>query len=109
MASRFDQLSYRKVGHYLFGFVGFSYYMRIFLTPIALLTWANLNHTLCGTDSDPLWLHLGLGKWYYAIGELYLGGACIAFYLINFGICYLLKRVILGDQECSHGLLDGTS
>ena len=82
----------------------FSAYMRLFLTPISLMTWANLNHTLCGTDSDPVWLLLGLGKWYYFISEFYLGAAAFAFIAINFIICYVVKRIILRDPTCSHGI-----
>mmetsp|Transcript_18057 Transcript_18057/g.21207 ORF Transcript_18057/g.21207 Transcript_18057/m.21207 type:complete len:92 (+) Transcript_18057:642-917(+) len=78
--------------------------MRWFLTPIALLSWANLNHTLCGTDGDPFWLLLGLGKWYYPLAEIYLGAAAIAFIAINFSVAWLIKRVVLGDRSCSHGV-----
>ena len=81
----------------MLGFIMFSLYMRWLLTPFALLTWANLNHTLCGTDSDPVWLHLGLGKWYYAAAEIYLGAAAFAFIIINFVICWIVRRVLLRD------------
>ena len=82
----------------------FAFYMRLCLTPIALLTWANLNHALCGTDSDPVWHLLELGKWYYLACEVYLGFATVAFIVINFTICYFCKRVVRSDSSCSHGL-----
>lgn len=82
----------------------FSFYMRLVLTPVALISWANLNHTLCGTDSDPIWYLLDLGKWYYLAAEVYLGAAAFAFILVNFSIAYVCKRVIMGDSTCSHGI-----
>ena len=82
----------------------FSAYMRFFLTPISLMTWANLNHTLCGTDSDPVWYLFGLGKWYYPIAEIYLGAFATLAILGNYAICWVVKRVILGDKSCSHEL-----
>ena len=103
LSRRFDILAYWSWPHFMYGLIMFSYYMRPVLTPVALLTWANLNHALCGTDSDPFWLHLNLGKWYYALGEFYLSGACAAFFVINHAICYLIRRVLLADQSCSHG------
>ena len=102
LASRFDMLAYRKISYYALGFVMFSLYMRLFLTPISLLTWANLNHSLCGSDTDPFWLHFGLGKWYYILAEFYLGAAAIALGLINYAICYFVKRIVLNDDSCSH-------
>ena len=84
----------------------FVLYMRWFLTPIAVLTWSNLNHTLCGTDTDPFWLLFDLGKWYYPAAELYLMAAAFAFVAINFSIAYVCKRLILGDKSCSHGIYD---
>ena len=77
----------------------FSFYMRDVLTPLALLTWANLNHSLCGTDSDPVWLHFELGKWYYLLGEGYLWAACFAFIVINSLICHVFKRWIFCDKS----------
>ena len=84
--------------------MGFGIYMRLVLTPVAQLTWANLNHTLCGTDTDPIWYLFNLGKWYYPAAEIYLGAASLALHLVNFLICYLVRRIILGDKSCSHNL-----
>jgi len=102
LSGRFDMLAYHRMSYYLLGFIMFTFYIRLVLTPIALLTWANLNHTLCGTDTDPVWLLLGLGKWYYIFSELYLGAAAFLFCALNFAICYVVKRVVLRDETCSH-------
>ena len=95
-------LAYRKIAYYALGFIVFMLYWRLFLTPISLLTWANLTHSLCGTETDPVWLHFGLGKWYYVFAELYLGAAASALVLVNYAICYFVKRIVLNDDSCSH-------
>lgn len=97
LSGRFDILAYRKVGYYVLGLMMFSIYMRPVLTPLSLLTWANLNHCLCGTATDPFWLYLDLGKWYYVVGEFYLSSASILLCAFNFGICYFVKRLLLRD------------
>jgi len=104
ISGRFDTLAYTRLENYLLGYMCFTLYMRWFLTPIALATWANLNHTLCGTYSDPVWDYGGLGKWYYPLAEIYLAIAASAFILINWAIAFVTKRIILFDVECSHGL-----
>ena len=104
LSGRFDCLAYRRAGHYLTGFIMFSFYMRLFLMPISVMTWANLNHALCGTDSDPIWRIFGLGKWYYLVAEGYLGAAAFAAMIGNYAICYVVKRWVLGDFTCSHDL-----
>ena len=66
--------------------------------PISVLTWANLNHGLCGTESDPVYIYLesiGVGKWYFFYAEIYLSAASL---LLGYGINYL---VISG----THGVL----
>ena len=70
----------------LFNFAMFSVYMRLFLTPLSQLTWANLNHTLCSTGDDPFDKAFGLGKWYYFWAELYL---LIPSFLIQYGNAYV--------------------
>lgn len=56
----------------LLGFVIFTLYMRFFLTPMSSLTWANLNHTLCGIDNDPWRVVFGMHKYFYFWAEGYL-------------------------------------
>jgi hypothetical protein len=46
--------------------------MRFFLTPLSRLTWANLNHTLCGIDNDPWREYFELKEYYYFWAEFYL-------------------------------------
>jgi hypothetical protein len=61
--------------------------------PVSVLTWANLNHGLCGTDSDPVYIYLesqGSGKWYYLHAEIYLSLASL---LLGYGINYLVISV----------------
>ena len=106
LSGRFDILSYRRWENFFFGWLMFTLYMRLFLTPIALSVWANLNHTLCGTNTDPIWLIFDLGKWYYLAGEFSLGLAAAIFMLINYTIATIVKRYILGDKSCSHGIHD---
>ena len=94
MSSRFDILQYANRPYLWLGHILFSFYMRPYLTPISHFTWANLNHCLCGTDTDPFYVHLNLGKWYFFIGEFYLGFLGFVFFWLNFVICYLVKRII---------------
>ena len=58
------------------GWLFFMLYQRIFLTTFSLLTWANLNFTLCGASSrhytaDPF--VKSYGQYYYIMSEFYLG------------------------------------
>lgn len=87
----------------LFGFVLFSVYMRYFLTPISTMTWANLNHTLCGIDNDPWRVYFGMNKYYYFWAELYLGFTSTVFTYINVGLslCFsaLFKLLKITSQK----------
>jgi hypothetical protein len=56
----------------LFGFMGFTIHMRYVLTPMAAITWANLNHSLCSVDNDPWKAYFGMHKYYYVWAEFYL-------------------------------------
>jgi len=56
----------------IFGFMGFSLYMRFILTPFSAITWANLNHTLCAVDNDPWRAYFGMHKYYWVWSEVYL-------------------------------------
>lgn len=40
------------------------------MLPLSLLTWANLNFTLCRPDADPFVAIIG--NWYYLWSEIYL-------------------------------------
>lgn len=59
--------------------------------PVSILTWANLNHSLCGHHSDPVYEHLELGRWYWLAAELYL---LIASLLLGFGGNLLLISMV---------------
>lgn len=58
--------------------------------PFSLLTLSNLNHSLCGFESDPVYEHFNLGKWYWLWAELYLTLTC----LIGFGLNATLVTLI---------------
>ena len=66
---------------------------------MALYTWANLNHTLCGTDSDPFFVLLGRTKIYWPAAEIYLGAINFVVFVVNSLICYIVKRIICGDKS----------
>ena len=93
MLEYFD-FRYLGLGYSIFGF-----YMRWFLSPMALLTWANLNHSLCGTSSDPFFVIFDTGKWYWVFAELYLPAIMVVCFIGNNLICYIVKRVICGDKS----------
>lgn len=80
LSGRFSHSVYTNPIYLLVGYQMFSSYMRFFLTPISALTWANLNHTLCGIDNDPWRRHFQLGKYYFFWAEFYLllGAYCIS-------------------------------
>jgi hypothetical protein len=71
--------------------MGFTLYMRYFLTPISALTWANLNHTLCAVDNDPWRAYFGMHKYFYFWSELYLALTSVVTYnfvaLLAFMFC----------------------
>ena len=83
---RYDFISRALPPYPLFGFAFFSVYMRYVLMPLSAMTWANLNHTLCGLDNDPFYKAFDLGKWYYGWSELYLLGSCFVGYFLNYVI-----------------------
>jgi hypothetical protein len=58
--------------------------------PLSLMSWANLNHGLCGTDSDPVYTYLAnleIGKWYWFYAEFYLS---LASFLLGYGVNYVV-------------------
>lgn len=62
----------------LYGFMGFTLYMRYFLTPMSAITWANLNHTLCAGDNDPWSAYFGMHKYFYVWADGYLALTSVA-------------------------------
>ena len=99
LSRRFDMLEYMDWRYPMLGYTVFVIYMRWFLSPMALYTWANLNHTLCGTSSDPFYVIFDTGKCYWPLAELYLGLIVVVVFIGNFVICYIVKRVICGDKS----------
>ena len=95
ISGRFDPLEYVKFPLPVCGFHLFCMYMRYFLSPLAMIFWANLNHTLCGVDNDPWYVYFEMGKWYLLFSDFYLLGSCYLGIIVNFIICYIAKHWIL--------------
>jgi hypothetical protein len=87
LCGRYDIRNYMSFPLPWMGAVLFSMYERWVLMPASLLTWANLNHGLCGHHSDPLYEHFNMGKWYWLIAEVYL---LLASLIIGYGVNYLV-------------------
>ena len=98
ISGRFDPLDYFAFPLPVAGFHLFCLYMKVFLTPLSLISWANLNHTLCGVDNDPFFANFNMGKWYFIWSDLYLLFSCYVGLILNFAICYIFKRLIFGSQ-----------
>jgi len=69
----------------------FCVYQRWVLGLVSMYTWANLNHTLCDADNDPVFAYFNLGESYWFWAEFYLGIAAFAGVFVNLCICYLFK------------------
>jgi len=95
LSGRYDFASRAFPPYPFFGFGFFAVYMRYFLMPISALTWANLNHTLCGLDNDPFYKAFDLGKSYYGWSEVYLLGSCFVGYFFNY-VFIRITYAILG-------------
>jgi hypothetical protein len=84
------------------GFIIFVLYMRYLLMPVAALTWANLNHTLCGVSNDPFYAFLDLGKSYYFWADAYLLFSCMVGNALNMTIVWIvmtLKNCVCGGKK----------
>ena len=98
LSGRFDPLTYAAFPLPVCGFHLFCLYMRLFLCPMALISWANLNHTLCGVDNDPFYANFDMGQWYYLWADLYLLFSCYVGLVLNFAICYIVKVLIFRQK-----------
>ena len=90
---RYDAVESLKYPQIIFGFVLFVIYMRYFLTPLSAMTWANLNHTLCGVDNDPWRVTFGMHKYFYFWADFYLGLTSHAVCLLNVIIVVLVQKM----------------
>lgn len=70
----------------------FAVYMRYVLTPLSAMTWANLNHTLCGIDNDPWRAFFGMHKYFYFWGDAYLGFSSMVFNYLNILVARLISK-----------------
>ena len=91
LAGRYDIRKYTQFPLPWVAAIFFSLYERFVLMPMSTLTWANLNHSLCGHHSDPLYDLLQLGRWYWLWAELYL---LIASLVLGFGGNLLLISLV---------------
>lgn len=56
--------------NHIFAHVIFGVYQRTVLFPISQMTHANLNFTLCGSNTDPFLIYVD--TWYYFLSEFYI-------------------------------------
>jgi len=70
IGGRYRDRQFFNFTYRLIGFAFFSLYHRVVLLPAALVSWANLDMTLCHAETDPFYPMLG--KWYYLAADLYL-------------------------------------
>ena len=93
---RFDPMRYLNTWTMpFFSFTLFQMYMCFVLTPISAITWANLNHTLCGDHNDPFYSGFDLGKSYYFWAQFYLGIPSIIAQILN----GYLGKIIIGAHN----------
>jgi len=75
------------------GAILFTLYERWVLMPISLISWANLNHSLCGVHNDPFYEIFQLGKWYWLWADLYLALACFVGFVVNSLLVIVIERL----------------
>ena len=101
VGGRYNLLSYVKFPLPWFGFMFFAFYMRYILMGFSRLTWANLNHTLCGTSSDLFYSHFELGESYFLYGDIYLIFLCMCGYFINTVIVTIVFKLFGLNQSAN--------
>lgn len=58
------------------------------------MTWANLNHTLCGIETDPWRVAFGMHKYFYFWADFYLILASHTSFYMNYFIgVFMLNRI----------------
>ena len=60
------------------------------MLPLSILTWANLNYTLCRPDTDPFIPYIG--NWYYILSEFYLNIISISAVSVIYLLTYLFRK-----------------
>jgi hypothetical protein len=103
LSGRFAHKIYSNPFIILVGYQMFTLYMRLFLTPISALTWANLNHTLWGIDNDPWRKYFQLKEYFYFWAEFYLGLASVTFSLFDIWVARLLCPGLFNKNEAIEG------
>lgn len=77
----------------------FAFHMRWVLMPLSRITWANLNHTLCGVKNDPFYVYLELGEHYYLCGDLYLMLGCFVGHCINVPLVWTALKLFGKEKK----------
>ena len=99
LTGRFASFNFLSLKNALAGFSLFSIYMRYFLMPISFISYANLNHTLCGVDNDPWRRTFDMGKYYYYWAEYYLCLPSVTCFYCLFGVMWLCRKLIGGKDK----------
>ena len=94
LSGRYDIRNYVKYPLPWLGAIFFTLYERFLIMPMSMITYANLNHALCGFDSDPMYAKFDLGRWYWLWAELYLSAACFFGYGFNLTIISLVHIMV---------------
>ncbi|CAG9329604.1 unnamed protein product [Blepharisma stoltei] len=72
-----------------FGYQFFTLYQRLVLSNISMLTWANMNFTLCAATTDPFYPTIGNN--YYYLAEFYLFILSITSTYLWLSLSYILR------------------
>lgn len=99
LSGRFAHSTYLNPFTIIAGYQIFTTYMRVVLTPISALTWANLNHTLCGIDTDPWRKAFNLQEYFYFWAEFYLSLGALTCAYFTFGLAKLLNWNVFKINE----------
>lgn len=99
LGGRFAHKIYSNPLTIICGYQLFTLYMRLFLAPVSALTWANLNHTLCGIDNDPWRKHFKLEEYYYFWAEFYLGLAAMTSTMFTIWLARCLRPSLFNRSE----------
>ncbi|CAG9336357.1 unnamed protein product [Blepharisma stoltei] len=91
--TRSYQLNWKSL---LYGFHFFWFYQRL-VTPLAILTWANIDFSLCGSPSD--FIFAKIGKLYYVAAELYLFSLPFIFTLVYLNIGKLIRPSLFKIED----------
>jgi len=99
ISGRYRGRQYFDIGYRPIGFAFFSLYHRLILLPLGLLTWANLDQSLCHGETDPGYKMFG--KYYYLMADLYVAIPSYLFaylYLLFAEAIYFVQDLVTGRK-----------